>query len=630
MFAPQTDKTKILQDLCAKRSCIVEAGPGTGKTYFMLQAAALDESPCLVLAYNKMLAAHLEALMPLNAQVFTFHGLCSTYLAPARDDDQLAAALDAADRGEVLSTFKGQPFARVCVDEAQDVRPEYVELLHACNLVDANTVFLIGGDRNQLIYDFDDDYPASLEFMLNPSTLIPSVKNWERHELTLSHRLSQNVCLAVNHIFGTSLVSARDDVQKIDVRIPSSIWSAYESLKDILQKEESVLLLTTERRSRSLCTLLSASSRDGHEVVVHHFDEDKSDGFKGIRAGTYWSAKGVEAQCVIVMTDARCARNATYVALTRASRRLVVVLDPDSPNAALASAIEALPQSFDVQGRASALLNAKFTVATSLTSRPRVAYSGLKNATRARLSRAAMHKLGVTRDGGVEGVPRSAAGRADEQSRAPTVKNAVLRAMLLLQEHKTTGAVRWLRDIIDPVKMEWSDLDECIKLGFARRTVAPRTPLDKLLAPDLLELVLGVEARLMAAGRLTRADAVVLALASFAFNGFDHAMRRYVDQVEDAVREHALDFDWVEGVLDARAFSAYDVPLVKQEAWARVDGTGEGACLMLVWELTKAEEAAAAVRASLHPRNKCCVVAVDARAVHGVSVTDPASLLAEL
>ena len=84
------------------------------------------------------------------------------------------------------------------------------------------------------------------------------------------------------------------------------------------------------------------------------------------------------------------------------------------------------------------------------------------------------------------------------------------------------------------------------------------------------------------------------------------------------------------GVLDARAFSAYDVPLVKQEAWARVDGAGEGGCLLLVWELTKTEEATAAVRASLHPQNKCCVVAVDARAVHGVSVTDPASLLAEL
>ena len=52
------------------------------------------------------------------------------------------------------------------------------------------------------------------------------------------------MCLAVNHIFGTSLVSARDDVKKIDVR-KSSIWSAYESLKDVLQQEESVLLLTT-------------------------------------------------------------------------------------------------------------------------------------------------------------------------------------------------------------------------------------------------------------------------------------------------------------------------------------------------------------------------------------------------
>ena len=100
-----------------------------------------------------------------------------------------------------------------------------------------------------------------------------------------------------------------------------------------------------------MCTLLTRPAEPG-DVVVHHFDEDKSDGFKGIRAGTYWSAKGVEAQCVIVMMDARCATTRVRRADAR-EPGLVVVLDPDSPNAALASAIEALPQSFDVQGRAS-------------------------------------------------------------------------------------------------------------------------------------------------------------------------------------------------------------------------------------------------------------------------------------
>jgi hypothetical protein len=104
-------------------SFCVESGPGTGKSYLIRKVAAIDEQPVLVLAYNRMLKEHLEKTLPLNAECVTFHGLCGRYLGVARDDDQLC---EAVERGEATPRCEASvKYARVCIDEAQDVRPVY-------------------------------------------------------------------------------------------------------------------------------------------------------------------------------------------------------------------------------------------------------------------------------------------------------------------------------------------------------------------------------------------------------------------------------------------------------------------------------------------------------------------------
>ena len=623
MFPADDDKNLILQNLCCGESCVVESGPGTGKTWFILNAAAIDDRPVLVLAYNRLLMLQLQTLLPLNAVCFTFHSLCSTYLAPARDDEQLAEVVEAAQRGEIRSKFNDAKFSRVCIDEAQDVRSHYVALLGACGLVDAKTTYLIAGDRQQLIYDFDPDFPASLEFMLSPSKLLAGVKEWRRHSLTISHRLSSNICDVVNHIFETKLQSAREDNAKIDVRVPKSVWKSFESIEDVLREEKSVLLLTTERRNRSLCTLLSTVSQAGFNVAVHHFDDDQTDGFDGVRAGTYWSAKGVESRCVIAMMDARSARNATYVALTRASRRLVILLDPDAPNAAIASAIEAYPAAFDVRGHSGALRSAALSVATALTPKPRyVPPNGFQHVGRARASRAALADAGVRRtpvEVAAAALPGSEQ-QAPEDDKCETLKGSLMRAALFLAEFKSTGSVRWLRDILDPVVMPKHSVDEAIRLGFARRTVAPRTPLEKLLAPDLLAVVRGIENEALRSSQLTLESALLLALASFAFNGFDHSMRMHLDAVDALAAEYGEDVDWVVGELLKKAYG-YDVPLVNGEQWLRVDAKNDDECALIVWaETTNSDQANAAIRASLHPRRACRVFSLRERRVELVTV----------
>ena len=90
----------VLASLAEGVCCTVESGPGTGKTWVINQVARMDEEPVLVLAYNRMLLTQLQATLPLNATCHTFHSLCSAALAVARDDEELASAVDAAERGD--------------------------------------------------------------------------------------------------------------------------------------------------------------------------------------------------------------------------------------------------------------------------------------------------------------------------------------------------------------------------------------------------------------------------------------------------------------------------------------------------------------------------------------------------
>ena len=61
---------------------------------------------------------------------------------------------------------------------------------------------------------------------------------------------------------------------------------------------------------------------------MHGVDEEQD----GVECGTFWSCKGLERETVVVLLPGRAARNPTYVALTRASKRLVLVLDPRDPH----------------------------------------------------------------------------------------------------------------------------------------------------------------------------------------------------------------------------------------------------------------------------------------------------------
>ena len=81
--------------------------------------------------------------MPLNVGIHVPRTVLDVPRAGARRRPA-RGALDAADRGKVLD-IQGPAVCARLRRWTPDVRPEYVKLLHACNVVDADTVFLIDG-----------------------------------------------------------------------------------------------------------------------------------------------------------------------------------------------------------------------------------------------------------------------------------------------------------------------------------------------------------------------------------------------------------------------------------------------------------------------------------------------------
>ena len=332
-----------LEALRAGRSVVVEAVPGAGKTHLLLEAAAA--APCLLLAYNTQLAAGVRARLGPDSACLTFHGLCSRCLGPARDDDQLLAWVVRAERGEVVA--HDVPASDwVLVDEAQDVREAYARLLCVLGLVDRP--LLVAGDELQLIYDFDPAFPASLAALRQPARAFGPGAGWERATLCTSYRLTQPCAAFVNALFGTRIEAVRAG-PPVEVRAAASPWRLAEALDD-LASDGILLLVDRKNGNRGLRELLNSWSRRGVRLRVHGVDDDEAAGAGVLTCGTYWSAKGLEAPTVVVLLPAQCARNPTYVALTRASQRLVVVLDARAPHPLVARTVLQRPEDFDVRG----------------------------------------------------------------------------------------------------------------------------------------------------------------------------------------------------------------------------------------------------------------------------------------
>ena len=204
---------------------VVEAVPGAGKTHMIVELASKNANS-LILAYNNALALEIQSLIdPDRVSCFTFHSLCSRFVRVVRDDLQLRSVVEEVERGELLVERCSLHATTLLIDEAQDVRPIYIRLLRILGLFDVATKIYVFGDRNQLIYDYDDDFPASLDVLTRPNTHVRRGVSWKRVVASTSHRLPSPVARIVSDMFSVRICSAvREHAPLVEVRAPTSMF----------------------------------------------------------------------------------------------------------------------------------------------------------------------------------------------------------------------------------------------------------------------------------------------------------------------------------------------------------------------------------------------------------------------
>ena len=146
-----------------KRIAVI-GGAGTGKTTLAIEKIrrlSKQGLSALYLCFNRPLAAHVkrELKEERNVKVFTFHQLCVDYAKQARIT--LPNVEDSNDYFDValpncllnaLSEPRTDKFNAIVIDEGQDFREEWLDLLELALQEPDEGVFYVFSDDNQKIY----------------------------------------------------------------------------------------------------------------------------------------------------------------------------------------------------------------------------------------------------------------------------------------------------------------------------------------------------------------------------------------------------------------------------------------------------------------------------------------------
>lgn len=580
---------------------VVEAVPGAGKSTLLLELAR--RRPSLLLAYNQEIARELT--QATGSECRTFHGLCSVCIAPVHDDVQLRDAVNVARaRPDTVHWDRVPRVEQVLIDEAQDVRGIYVEMLRVLGLLHSAAAVFVVGDRHQLVYDFDPEFPASLDVLTRPQHAVLAGVAWKQVVIRKTHRLLDTTTDFVNAVFGTALKSARPSATgpSVQVRCPRSAFALKEALDELMQAHPSLLLLAHRRRgNRPLRDLLNAWSRDGVSIYCPGVDAPPPSSDAAcpprVRCCSYWGAKGLQHETVVVLVPGRVAFNPLYVALTRASERMVILLEPNDPHAAICAAAHATGTCFSDAFTARAVAAGRGKdVALSLSAPAHATPSPTADAAAVHV-----HCLADPLCPDFACAP------------APCTSVAVLTAMALLwTELKHTGRVRGIDAIYGPCRMDRQQFREAVQLGYVGRHV-PRMQSDAMILSDDLRAVTTrayALCRAHAAPHAAPWDSVyTLAHAVAACDGFDHTMRQCPPFSDDAPAVVGHRAAWLLAQIPADAQFDVHVPErdgfpVNVHAWCALR------CYHVTWDATSADRSTAAARAHLHPGRECHLISL--------------------
>lgn len=595
---------------------VVEAVPGAGKTHMIVALAQLLNASCLILAYNNALASEIQTLInPERVQCLTFHSLCSRCVRVVRDDLQLLRVVEALEQGELTVVVDDVPTARVLfIDEAQDVRPVYIRLLRALGLIRRAERIYVFGDRNQLIYDYDPNFPACLDVLTCPNAHVRKGVVWNRVVASVSRRLPPPVASLISDLFG---VVVRSDTASshsngvtaapiVEVRTPTSMYRLAQELHD-LKEVPHLLLVDRRRRNGPLRALLNEWSREGVVMNVHR--ETEHNERATMTCATYWSAKGLQHDTVVVIVPEQTPRNPLYVALTRTLRRLILVIDPKEPHAALCQAIARHSEAVTITSQRAAR-----AVASTRALDPAVSLSGRKEY--GKTVTVPEHRVGTPR----VSVPITSVVQDDSQLPG----DIVVAMALAWTEIRCTGACRLVDEVLQPLVIEWKQDAALRAHGYIGRPVYSKFKTeDMLLSPDLRGAIRDAYDTLRTTGGELDEFSI------FHLYELAYIKRSYDDGFECVTRQRSPDpvitpfdrerIEWVRNVLSGA--TEFDVPTTYSTS-QRVQARGPERSYHVVAQSTSDDVAQAALRCE--PGRPCVLVDVEAWSKTTVSLAEDA------
>ena len=343
---------------------------GAGKSTLILKLCENTSESCCVTTYNKTLQE--ELIVKLNdigsqSSAYTFHGLASEHYGHCHNDTTLAKLLES---NEPIKPFL---FKKIIIDESQDMKRIYFELLK--KLVGGHfddVQICIVGDPEQMLYDYDPDDPAVLDYINNPdkSFNVP----FEKTTLSKSFRLTPHVASLSNAISNPESVKIESGNtystnEPVDLQICNHfLWPdiAFKWLVNIHPptRAGNIHILASYRKGNSeLKKLVNKLAQYGYAIYVHIDDPVSNKKLCNVSVMSWHSSKGSESDTTIILgVGSSSQHNPLHVALTRSRHRLLILADRENILPQLANIVLTEPEYINLLHREETIESAKYVI----------------------------------------------------------------------------------------------------------------------------------------------------------------------------------------------------------------------------------------------------------------------------
>lgn len=334
------EQGRVVDLFCQGRNVVVTAVAGAGKSTLLLHICERyeDERVALV-AFNAPLAFEMnhriEELGLMNARAYTFHSLASKVLRLCPDDNTLADLLADLRAGRIDLSEQIE-VDHLLLDEMQDMKDIFYELLRQVfDLKSMHT--LVCGDAEQMLYHFETDDPAKLDYMEHPERFFGTAE-WDKTRLSTSFRLTKPLAELVNSVKdGQVLIPGNCGEPRDPVIVTCGMFQWTEKLMPYLlemvrtfRRERIAILVRSVRTTHpAVRTFVNGITSRKIPVYVHGVDSSTATVRNDkITVCTYHAAKGLTFDaCITIGISEDTEHNPMYVALSRSKCMQVVVLD---------------------------------------------------------------------------------------------------------------------------------------------------------------------------------------------------------------------------------------------------------------------------------------------------------------